>query len=141
MCLLTFMELDEINELTSDIHDAKKINDAKARVAFEITKMVHGEDEAIKAEEAAKALFGGAGNTDNMPTVTLDNPNMSILDAIIFTEIAPSKSQARTLISQNGISLNDNIVTDVNYILSDEDFKEGYAILKKGKKVFFKLVK
>ena len=76
-----------------------------------------------------------------MPTVELgDNKNISIIDAIILTGIAPSKGQARTLINQGGISLNDNKISDVNYILSNDDFKDGYAILKKGKKVFFKLV-
>ena len=76
-----------------------------------------------------------------MPTVKLQNSNCSILDAIIESGIAPSKSQARTLINQNGISLNDNVISDVNYTLSDDDFKEGYAILKKGKKIFYKLEK
>ena len=65
---------------------------------------------------------------------------ISIVDAIILTGIAPSKGQARTLINQGGISLNDNKISDVNYVLSDTDFKDGYAILKKGKKVFYKLV-
>ena len=76
-----------------------------------------------------------------MPTVKLEDSNCGILDAIILTGIAPSKSQAKTLISQNGISLNDNIITDIGYRLSDEDFKDGYAILKKGKKIFYKLEK
>ena len=108
--------------------------------AFEITKLVHGEEEAKKAEEASNALFTGKGNLDNMPTVELENRNISILDAIILTGIAPSKGQARTLVNQGGISLNDNKVSDVNYVLSDVDFNDGYAILKKGKKVFYKLV-
>ena len=69
-----------------------------------------------------------------------ENKNISIVDAIILTGIAPSKGQARTLINQGGISLNDNKISDVNYVLSDTDFKDGYAILKKGKKVFYKLV-
>ena len=76
---------------------------------------------------------------DNMPTTKIENTNISILDAIITCKIAPSKGQARTLISQGGISLNDEKVPDVNYVLSDSDFKEGYAIIKKGKKVFHKL--
>ena len=76
-----------------------------------------------------------------MPTVKVDTTTISILDAILLTDIAPSKGQARTLINQGGISLNDEKVTDVNYILSDNDFSDGYAILKKGKKVFYKLEK
>ena len=137
--LLTFLPMEKIKELSSlkDEH----INEAKKIAAFEITKLVHGEEEAKKAEEAANALFNGKGNLDNMPTIELgNNKNISIVDAIILTNIAPSKGQARTLINQGGISLNDNKISDVNYVLSDDDFKDGYAILKKGKKVFYKLV-
>ena len=76
-----------------------------------------------------------------MPCVQLDDINLSLLDAIIKTNIAPSKGQARTLISQGGISLNDEKILDTNYILSDKDFSDGYAILKKGKKIFYKLEK
>ena len=136
--LLTFLPMDKIKELAS-LKD-EQINEAKKIAAFEITKLVHGEEEAKKAEEASNALFTGKGNLDNMPTVELENRNISILDAIILTGIAPSKGQARTLVNQGGISLNDNKVSDVNYILSDVDFNDGYAILKKGKKVFYKLV-
>ena len=136
--LLSFFsdyEIEDIKRMCKeDIRNAKKI------MAFEVTKLVHGEEEAKKAEEAANALFTGKGNLDNMPTVELQNKNISILDAIILTGIAPSKGQARTLINQGGISLNDNKVSDVNYVLSDVDFNDGYAILKKGKKVFYKLV-
>ena len=99
----------------------------------------HSEEEAIKAEEASNALFNGQGSLDNMPTVNLESSDISLLDAIILTGIAPSKGQARTLITQGGISLNDEKISDVNYKLSDNDFKDGYAILKKGKKVFYKL--
>ena len=137
--LLTFLPMEKINELSS-LKD-EKINEAKKIAAFEITKLVHGEEEAIKAQEAANALFSGSGSLDNMPTVELgDNKFISIIDAIIVTKIAPSKGQARTLIAQGGISVNDTKITDVNYVLSADDFKDGYAILKKGKKVFYKLV-
>ncbi len=135
--MLTFLPIEKINELSS-LKD-EKINEAKKVAAFEITKLIHGEEEAKKAEEASNALFNGVGNLDNMPTIKLDNANISIVDAIIKTSIAPSKGQARTLISQGGISLNDEKISDINYILSDKDFSEGYAILKKGKKVFYKL--
>ena len=135
--MLTFLPIEKIEDL-SNLKD-EKINEAKKIAAFEITKLVHGEEEAKKAEEASNALFGGLGNLDNMPTTKIENTNISILDAIITCKIAPSKGQARTLISQGGISLNDEKVPDVNYVLSDSDFKEGYAIIKKGKKVFHKL--
>lgn len=136
--MLTFLPIDKINELTSlkDEH----INEAKKIAAYEITKLIHGEDEAKKTEEASNALFNGTGSLENMPTVKIESTNISILEAIITTGIAPSKGQARTLVNQGGISLNDNKITDVNYCLSDNDFKDGYAILKKGKKVFYKLV-
>ena len=137
--LLTFLPMDKIKELSS-LKD-EKINETKKIAAFEITKLVHGEEEAKKAEEASNALFSGSGNLDNIPTVELNGyKNISIVDAIVLTGIAPSKGQARTLITQGGISLNDEKVTDISYVLSDDDFKDGYAILKKGKKVFYKLV-
>ena len=136
--MLTFLPDEKIEELAS--YKDEKINDAKKILAFEITKLIHGEEEAKKAEEASNALFSGKGSLDNMPTVTLDSRNISILDAIIKCNIAPSKGQARTLITQGGITLNDEKITDTNYSLSEKDFKEDYAILKKGKKVFYKLV-
>ena len=137
--MLTFLPTDKIKELSS-VKD-ERINEAKKILAFEITKLVHGEEEAKKAEEAANALFNGSGNLENMPSTKIDNANISILDALILSGLAPSKGQARTLINQGGISLNDSKITDVNYMISDSDFTEGYAILKKGKKVFHKLEK
>ena len=138
LSLLTFLPMEEVNRLSS-LKD-EQINEAKKVAAFEITKLIHGEEEAKKAEEAAKALFEGQGSLENMPTSKVDS-NISILDAIITAGMAPSKGQARTLINQGGITLNDEKISDVNYVLSDEDFKEGYAILRKGKKVYHKLEK
>ncbi len=138
LLLLTFLPMEEVNRLSS-LKD-ERINEAKKVAAFEITKLIHGEEEAKKAEEAAKALFEGQGSLENMPTSKVDS-NISILDAIIMVGMAPSKGQARTLINQGGITLNDEKINDVNYVLSDEDFKEGYAILRKGKKVYHKLEK
>ncbi len=137
--LLTFLPIQKIQELSSlkDEH----INEAKKIAAFEITKLVHGESEAEKAAEASNALFSGTGNLDNMPSVNLNgNKKISIVDAIILTGIAPSKGQAKTLITQGGISINDVKITDINYVLSDCDFSDGFAILKKGKKIFYKLI-
>lgn len=139
LCLLTRLPMDEINRLSS--LEGEKINEAKKIAAFEITKLIHGEEEAKKAEEAAMALFNGKGNTENMPTTKLENTEISIVDALVLTGIAPSKGQARTLITQGGITLNDEKVEDINLRLSENDFKEGYAIIKKGKKVFHKLEK
>ena len=120
--MLTFLPVEEINRLA--ILKDEKINEAKKIAAFEITKLIHGEEEAKKAEEASNALFSGKGNLDNMPTTKLEDKNISILDAMIKVGIAPSKGQARTLINQGGVSLNDEKISDTNYVLSDDDFKD-----------------
>ena len=137
LSLLTYLPMEEIEKLSS-LKD-QEINKAKEIAAFEITKLVHGEEEAKKAEEAAKSLFGGNGNTDNMPSTKLEDINIGIVDAMIMTGIAPSKGQARTLITQGGVSLNEEKITDINYKLSEKDFESGCAILKKGKKIYHKL--
>ena len=138
LSLLTFLPMEKVEEL-SNLKD-EKINEAKKVAAYEITKLIHGEEEAKKAEEASNALFGGQGSLDNMPTATVAS-NISILDAIIQVGFAPSKGQARQLITQGGISLNDTKISDTNYVLSDTDVKDGFAILKKGKKSYYKLQK
>ena len=139
LCLLTFLPMEEVNRLSS--LEGEKINEAKKVAAYEITKLIHGEEEAKKAEETANALFTGVGNAENMPTTKINDANISIVDALVLTGIAPSKGQARTLITQGGITLNDQKVEDINLKLSDADFEKGYAILKKGKKVYHKLEK
>lgn len=139
LSLLTFLPNEEVDRLSA-LKD-QEINEAKKIAAFEITKLIHGEEEAIKSRDAAEALFGNGGNLDNMPTTKVEDVNISILDALVLTNIAPSKGQAKTLIAQGGVTLNDVKVEDIGYRLSEEDFKEGYAILKKGKKVFHKLEK
>ena len=115
----------------------KKINEAKKVAAYEITKLVHGEENAKKAQEAAKALFEGKGNTENMPTVEVEEDS-SILDAIITAGFASSKGQAKTLIAQGGITLNDEKVSDIGLKLS-KDLLEKEVILRKGKKSYCKL--
>ena len=137
LSLLTFMPMEKVKELCS--YKDERINEAKKIAAFEITKLIHGEEEAKKAEEASNALFTGNGSIENMPSTKLDDPYTSLVDIIVLTNIAPSKGQARKLIEQGGISLNDTKISDINYVLSDKDYSEGYAILKKGKKVFHKL--
>ena len=137
LSLLTFLPMEEVKRLSS--FKDEQINEAKKIAAFEITKLVHGEEEAKKAEEATNALFNGQGSIENMPSTKLDAVNISLVDALVLTGIAPSKGQARTLITQNAVSINDEKITDCNYILSENDFSNGYAILKKGKKIFHKL--
>lgn len=138
MKLLTFIDVDKIEELTR--YKDERMNEAKKIAAFEITKLVHGEEEARKAEEATRAMFEGNGNIDTMESVKIDD-NCSIVDAILATGIVNSKGQAKTLISQGAISLNNEKIEDISYVISDKDFKEGYAILKKGKKIYHKLIK
>ena len=139
LSLLTFLPDEEVDRLSS--LEGEKINEAKKIAAYEITKLIHGEDEAIKARDAAEALFENGGDLSNMPTTKVESTDMAITDAIVLVGMATSKGQAKTLISQGGISLNDTKVEDIQYRLSDSDFKDGYAILKKGKKVFHKLEK
>lgn len=137
--LLTFLPLEEIQQMET-LKD-EQINEAKKKVAFEITKLIHGENEAQKAQDASNALFGGQGNFENMPSTKLENINLTIADALVQTGITASKGQAKTLISQGAVFLNDEKIIDSTYLLSDKDFENGYAILKKGKKVFHKLEK
>ena len=139
LSLITFLPMEEVNRLCA--YTDERINEAKKVAAFEITKLIHGEEEAKKAEEAAEALFEGKGSLENMPTSKLESLPCSILDVMIQIGFAPSKGQARTLIEQGGITLNDEKITETTYQLSDKDFAEGYAILRKGKKVFHKLEK
>ncbi len=139
LCMLTFLPMEEINRL-SNLKD-QEINEAKKVLAFEVTKLIHGEEEALKAQEATQALFEGQGSIDNMPSIKLENPNCQLTEAIVLAGITSSKGQAKSLISQNAIYLNDEKITDISYCLSDKDFSDGFAILKKGKKVFYKLEK
>lgn len=134
MKLLTFLPVEEINRLC-DVQD-ERINEAKKVLAYEITKIVHGEEKAKAAQEAAQALFGNGGNLDDMPTTQLDSLPIGITDLLVLTKIAPSKGQARTLIEQGGISINDEKITDINYQITHID---DYIILKKGKKTYHKI--
>ena len=138
-CMLKYLPMEEVNRLAS-LKD-EKINEAKKVLAYEITKLVHGEEEAKKAEEASNALFEGNGSVENMPRVKLSNPNCSLTEAMVECGICSSKSQAKTLISQGAISLNDEKISDISYVLSDKDFETENTILKKGKKIFYCLEK
>lgn len=137
LSMLTFLPIEEVKRL-SDLKD-EEINEAKKIAAFEITKLIHGEDAAKEAEQSSQALFEGQGSIENMPSTKLDNIYISIIDALVLTGIVPSKGQARTLIAQGGITLNDIKVDDAFYALSEKDFEQGYAILRKGKKIYHKL--
>lgn len=138
LSLLTFLPMEEVHRLSS--LEGSAINEAKTVLAYEVTKIVHGEEEANKAKKAAEALFGGAGNTQDMPTVAAET-GKKLLDVLTAGKVFASKSEGRRLIQQNGLSLNDAKVTDVDYVLQASDFTDGEAIVKKGKKKYFKLVK
>lgn len=137
LSLLTYLPMDEVKRLSS--LEGAEINEAKKVAAFEITKLIHGEEEAIKARDAAEALFGGNKDTENMPTTKISSKDMSILDVLVETGLTASKGQAKDLIKQGGISLNDEKINDIGYTLSEKDFEKGYAILQKGKKTFHKI--
>lgn len=143
MKMLTFVPLSEIKQYES--LTGSELNAAKERLAYEITKIVHGEEEAEKAREAARALFSGGADSTNMPTTKITKENMpegsvSVIDLLLLCGLCPSKSEARRLIQQGGVSVNDQKVTDANAMLRPEDFPNGSAIIKKGKKVFHKAV-
>ena len=139
--MLTYLPMDEVKRLSS--LEGEKINEAKKIAAFEITKLIHGEEEAIKAKESAEALFENQKNSNNMPEFNISNELLSnneipIIDILVNSKLAPSKGQARILIEQGGISINDEKITDTKYIINKNDF-DGYFILKKGKKTFIKI--
>ena len=139
--MITFIPVEEIEEMTK--WPDNRINEKKEILAFEITKLVHGEEEAQKALGAARALFSGEGDDANMPTTELDKNEMGeeigLLDLLVLTKLAASKGEARRLIDQGGISLNGEKVSDVNLRLKQTDFAEPIKI-KKGKKAFHKVV-
>ena len=140
LMLLTFVPVAEINELTAV--EGSAINEAKKRLAYEVTKLVHGEEEAIKAKTAAEALFAGGVDMSTVPTVTIsrDKLGSTILDIMAENKIVPSKSEGRRLIQQGGLSLNGEKVVDVLRTLEESDLEDGAALLKRGKKNYNKIV-
>ena len=138
--MLTFLPLSEIEEM--EHWEGSKLNEAKEILAFELTKMVHGDTEAQKAQEGARALFSNGGNTENMPTTSLNGfseKEISILDLLVKTALTASKGEGRRLVQQGGITLNDEKISDIGRIVTEKDFQDGQLILKKGKKVFHKV--
>lgn len=140
--MLTYLPMDEVKRLSS--LEGEKINEAKKIAAFEITKLIHGEEEALKAKESAEALFEKDKSSANMPTfdassLFTNNDNITLIDILVESKTVSSKSQARTLIEQGGISINDEKITDTKYILKKSEFEDNFFILKKGKKTFIKI--
>jgi len=136
--MLTFLPIQQIDEM--DTWEGSQLNTAKEILAYELTALVHGQEEAEKAQAAARALFSGAGNTENMPTTVIaDAVGMGILDVMVAAGLSASKGEARRLVQQGGVSVNDVKVTDPAATLAEADFADGAAIIKKGKKVYHKI--
>jgi len=136
--MLTFLPLEQIEEMDS-WKDAK-INEAKEILAFELTKLVHGEAEAEKAQNSAKQLFAGGGSAENMPTTELEDASftdgkISVIDMLCISKLAPSRGEARRLIQQGGVLLGDVKVEAFDAACAKEDFRDG-IIIKKGKKTY-----
>ena len=140
--LLTFLPMEEINELAK-LKD-KEINKAKRILAYEGTKLIHGEEEAKKADEAAQALFGAGTEAENMPSTTITKEELShginILDLIVNCGLVASKSEGRRLISQGGLTVENKKVDSFEQIVTLDDFKDNTLLLKKGKKTFHKII-
>ncbi len=142
--MLTFVPIEEIEAMEN--WEGSELNKAKEILAFELTKLVHGEEEATKALEAARAIFSSKSDSDNMPSSDITSSDMpegkiGLIDLIFMAGLAPSKAEARRLIQQNGIAVNDVKVNDVKAEISRESFAEnGFIVIKKGKKVFHKVI-
>ncbi|MCR4926036.1 MAG: tyrosine--tRNA ligase [Clostridiales bacterium] len=142
--MLTFLPLEEVNKM--DSWEGSQLNTAKEILAFELTKLVHGEEEATKAQEAAKALFSNNANTDNMPTTELEDADFadgkaSVIDIMLKAGLVKSKGEARRLVEQGGVSVDDEKISDVYATVDASAFEKGYIIVKKGKKTFHKFTK
>lgn len=142
MKLLTFVPMEEIREFEK--LEGSALNAVKARLAYEVTALVHGEEEAKKADAAAKAVFGGSGDDANMPMAEVSEGDLGeglpVLDLLVNVKFIPSKGEGRRLIQQNGLSINDEKVTEIGTLITKDNFKDGKMIVKKGKKSFLKIV-
>ena len=140
--MLTFVPLEEIARMEK--WQGEELNKAKEILAYELTSLVHGKEKAEKAQEAAKALFSGAANLENVPETELSlkelKEGINVMDLVVKTSFIPSKSEARRLIQQGGLCLNDEKVNDINYKVTSSDLKDGYVLIKKGKKNFLKVL-
>ncbi len=139
--LLTFLPMDEVRRLGA--LEGAEINKAKEVLAFEITKIVHGEEEAVKAQEAARAVFASGGKSENMPTTVLDKAvfeDMDILALLVETKLAKNRSEARRLVTQGGVSANDVKITEIDKKFTENDLDDdGSLVIKKGKKGFHQI--
>lgn len=142
MKMLTFVPLEEIREFEK--LEGSELNKVKERLAFELTKLIHGEDEANKALSAARAIFSAGTNTDDMPSTTVSADDFSdgeafLLDLMLKAQIIPSKGEGRRLMQQGGVSVDGEKVSDPNFKISFDKLSENFIVIKKGKKVFHKI--
>ena len=136
--MLTFLPLEEIDKM--DSWEGAQLNTAKEILAYELTTLVHGKEEADKAQSAAKALFAGGSDNSNMPTAEIEmGDSINILELMVEGKLAPSKSEARRLVTQGGVSLDGEKITDPNAVLTKEQLSNE-PVLKKGKKNFYKII-
>lgn len=140
LALLTFLPMDEVKKLGS--LEGAEINEAKKVLAYEVTKLIHGEEEAQKSKAAAEALFSGGQDMSAVPTVTIgkDTLGCTIVDLLVSTKILPSKSEARRLVQQGGLTINDEKITDANMTVTEENFKDGSMLIRRGKKNYNRIV-
>ncbi len=141
--MLTFVPLEEIAKYES--LSGSELNVAKELLAFELCKLVHGQEEAIKSQAAAKALFAGGDDIENMPTFEMDasafiDDAALVLDVMLAAGLIPSKGEGRRLVQQGGVSVDDAKITDPFYTIKKADFEKGHVIIKKGKKVFKRII-
>ncbi|MFL0196653.1 tyrosine--tRNA ligase [Clostridium sp. WILCCON 0269] len=140
LSLLTFLPMDEVKRLSS--LSGEKINEAKKALAYEVTKIIHGQEEAEKAKEAADALFSGGENLNSVPTIEMDESHLgcSIVELLVNMHVVPSKSEARRLIKQNGLTVNGEKINDSNLIVTKAHFKDGEMIIRRGKKNYNRIM-
>lgn len=139
--LLTFLPMDEIRELEKA--EGSAVNEVKERLAWEVTSLIHGREEADKAKEAARALFSSGKVSDNMPSTDIPSDvfadgAVSVIELLVLTGLAPSRGEARRLIQQGGVSVDDKKIAAIDETVTESAFEKGYVIVKKGKKAFHK---
>ena len=140
--LVTFLPLEQIAEYEK--LEGQALNEAKSVLAYEVTKMVHGEAAAKEADTAAKAIFSGGADTGNMPSASVEkaalDAGIPVLELLVQVDLVPSKGEGRRLIQQNGLSINGEKVSDANLVIDASYFTDDEMVIKKGKKVFLKVI-
>jgi len=140
LALLTFLPMEEVRRLGA--LPGSEINEAKKVLAFEVTKLIHGEEEAAAAQTAAQALFSGGADMTSVPTIEFDKSELgvTIVDFLVNTKILPSKGEARRLIQQGGLNINEEKVSDVSIILTENNFPNGSMLMRRGKKSYNRII-